>query len=55
MEIRDLFVKETKRLIPLKESKHTVEITPELIKKWAIEICDSVGLEDESISSGGGA
>lgn len=55
MEIRDLFVKELKRLVPLKKSEYTVEITPELIKKWAVDICDSVGLEDESMSSGGEA
>ena len=56
METRDLFTRELRRLTPLKKKKENIcikNITPEVISRWACEICESAFKEDDSASSDG--
>lgn len=56
MEARDLFSRELKRLAPLKEREENtcvVEITSEVISRWAVEIGRKAFESDESASSDG--
>jgi hypothetical protein len=56
METKDLFTRELRRLAPLKKEKENTcirDITPEVISRWACEICESVFKEDDSASSDG--
>lgn len=49
MEIKDLFAKESKKPAPL-ECDYESEITTEMLKDWAVDICK--GVFDSSESSG---
>jgi hypothetical protein len=56
METKDLFTEELRRLAPLKKEKENIrirDITPEVISRWACEICESVFKDEGSASSDG--
>jgi hypothetical protein len=56
MEAKNLFARELGRLTPLKKEEKnicTLDITPEVISRWAVQIGKSVFKSDESASSDG--